>query len=159
MTSDQLRIALNARNPTRWTKDKLATMSEKDLRTAMRARRARGFQKADIGDMSAPQLRSAFASVCPGLHSEEELEALDEDELRDQLREHTRAHVRYYGKSDLVGMDADQLRSALHFEAEGLLGDEELAAMDVATLRTQLDQHRKLGYTTKVWFGQLYVEV
>ena len=109
--------------------------------------------------MSAPQLRSAFASVCPGLRSEEELEALDEDELRDQLREHTRAHVRYYGKSDLVGMDADQLRSALHFEAEGLLGDEELAAMDVATLRTQLDQHRKLGYTTKVWFGQLYVEV
>ena len=153
MTADQLRIALNARNPTRWTKDKLAAMGEKELRIAMGTRRARGFQKADISGMSVPQLRSALASVCPGLYSKDELAALDEDELRHQLRKHTRAHLRYYGKSDLAGMDADQLRSALHFEAEGLLGDEELAAMDVVTLRAQLDRHRRLGYTAKVWFG------
>ena len=125
-------------------------MSESELRAAMRTRRARGFRKEDIGDMSDPQLRSALASVCPGLYSEKELAAMDEDELRLQLRQRTRANVCYYDESDLAGMDAEQLRLALHFEALELLGDAEIATMDDATLRAQLDQHRRLGYSAMV---------
>ena len=111
MSPDQLRIALSARNPKRWTEKKLATMSESEIRAAMQTWRARGFQKSDISAMSDQQLRGALASVCPGLHSEQELASLDEDDLRRQLHERTRAHLRYYDKSDLEGMQADELRS------------------------------------------------
>ena len=150
MTSEQLRVALAARNPRRWTKKKLAGMTESGLRAAMRTRRAKGFRKSDICGMSAVQLRSALASVCPGVYSEEKLEALDEDELRRQLRQRTRANLCYFEKSDIAGMDSEQLRMALHFEAAGLLSDAEIAGMDLETLRAQQALHRRLGYTAQV---------
>ena len=145
MTADQLKEFLHARNPGRWSKKRLASMSTKQLRGFARTRRNGGFTIKDVFTMTPTQMRRALARVCPGLWTEDELKAMGEYALREALLHRLQPGVRYYGESDLAGLSTQQLRVALILQQPGVY--EDVDTMKTRALRAALRRGRRFAYT------------
>ena len=120
------------------------------MRQALLDRHPCGFTIADIPDMSAVQMCRALASVCPGLWTNEALEAMHEDELRQQLLERLRQGVRYFDEFDFARMTAQQLRAAIRNDHPGLFTEEQFDFLTPAHLRKTLRERRRLGIWEQV---------
>ena len=121
-------------------------MTEAQLRLALQARLQHfGFMLADVAIMTPTQMRTALASVCPGLWTSEELKAMDEDELREQLSKRLRAGVRYFDRSDIECMDNDQLRAVIRTYWPDLISDEEITRMSRQRLQKKIWNLRALA--------------
>ena len=145
MTADQLKVFLHARNPERWSRKRLDSMTVKQLRGFAHTRRNGGFTIHDVFAMTPTQMRRACQRVCPGLWAGEDLNAMDEHALRQALLHRLKAGVRYYGESDLAGLSTEQLRTALMLQQPGMYDD--VDTMTTRALRAALRKGRRFAYT------------
>ena len=122
----------------------------KQMRQALLDRPPVGFCFADVPNMSPEQLRRALASVCPGLWTNEAIEAMQEDDLRQQLQKRLRKGGRYFDEFDIAGMRVQQLRAAIRNDHPGLFTEAQFDFLSSARLRKTLSERRTLGIWEEV---------